>query len=111
MEFVGSIFISSELALCEVAGLVSDALNLRLQPDDSGKYEEFAAYVANVLGFELALLEVGEVAPVPTGPARRKFQLLVQTFDDAADDGPEVDLSRHLQILVTAVGLSATTET
>lgn len=110
MDFVGSLLISSELALSGLAEHVGTVLDLHFQPDDSGRYEEYPAYVAVVLGFEIALLRTRVANKSETEQGDHDYQLLVQTFHDAADEGPEVDVSSHLQFLLAAAGIESRLE-
>jgi hypothetical protein len=56
----GSFSISNNFSLEETAKIINEALNIDLQKDDSGYYEEIPAYSDHTLGMTLVLLGIPE---------------------------------------------------
>ena len=57
--------------------------------DKSGRYEELEAYTTKVLGFEVAILAAPE-------NREYRYQVLIQTFDQAGRSDSVIDLSEYL---------------
>jgi hypothetical protein len=53
---IGTVYISSSLALADVAERVSKLLGVELKEDMDGEYEEFPAYFGNVLKLRFAVM-------------------------------------------------------
>jgi|JI10StandDraft_1071094.scaffolds.fasta_scaffold147311_3 hypothetical protein len=99
MEFLGSVNIFDHRPQDTVKADVGDALGVELAADGSGFYEELPAYVARVLGLEIALLRIGS-----PGEDGAQFQVLVRGIAETSGQD-EVDVSRHLADLLSAHGL------
>ncbi len=85
MDFHASLTVNSSLPLSELASQVGEALWLSFSSDDSGRYEEFPAYTADMLGAEVALLGAADGAPTT------EYQLMIRTYVSQPDDEEEVD--------------------
>lgn len=97
--------------LAAAAEKVGQALGLHLEPDHTGKYEEYPAFRASVLGLEIVLL--GEPDPVYDirSVKTRGFVLQVWSTDYAAGAADEADISALIAHLVrTRSGLVASEE-
>jgi hypothetical protein len=108
MDFIASLIVSAEDDLESLAGQIGNALQVSFHRDSSGYYEEFPAFVADVLGIEIAFLgipadeDIDEENPIDT------YSLIVRTIIDAPDDAIEVDLSIHLQKLLHNANIKCT---
>jgi hypothetical protein len=82
--------------------VLSDALGIRFELDQEGKYEEFPAYRAFVLGLEVALL----APPLPQVDIRVEpdnyFQLVISTHAYVKDKGIDVDLNALIEAQLRA---------
>jgi hypothetical protein len=106
MDFIGNLKIEATGSLSDIAELAGKTLGLEFHKDYSGHYEEFPAFVSDVLGMQIAILGIpSEEAQDPDEPIEG-YQLLVRTFVTAPDDDVETDLSIHLCHLLREVGIS-----
>jgi len=94
----GTVDIEPHLSLEETAVKLSHALNLQFIEEQSGKYEEYPAYVAEGAGFEFALLGI----PLPEYDIREQkspnHQLKISSSSDGGG-GSMVAVSRSLLFL------------
>ena len=103
-NFTGCLNIRPTLSFEATVAVLGEALGVRFQPDQDGKYEEYPAYRAFALGLEIALL----APPLPEFDIRDTpedcFQLVVNMLAHVTASGASVDLSA----LVEAQLLSCT---
>lgn len=82
--------------------MLSEALGIRFKPDQEGKYEEYPAYRACVLGLEVALL----APPLPEFDTRDEpedcFQLVIKTLAYVKEMGATVDLNALVEAQLLA---------
>ena len=94
--FLGCINIAPSFTFDETAAIVGEALGVEFAEEQTGKFEEYPAYVAYVLGLELSLL----APPLPEDDLRdvkdNNFQLVVRTYGPQVKDGICLDISRYL---------------
>jgi hypothetical protein len=110
MYFIGDLRIEATGSLSDIAELAGKALGVEFHQDSSGYYEEFPAFVSDLLGMEIAILGIpSEEEQDPDEPIE-DYQLLVRTFATAPDDKVETDLSIHLCHLLREGGISCDLE-
>ncbi|WP_444905618.1 hypothetical protein ACJJIR_12650 [Microbulbifer sp. SSSA008] len=84
----------------ETAKIVGEALNLVFEKDDSGRWEEYPAYMSIIMGIELALL----APPEPEFDLREEpediYQLTSRDHTPYTENSAEVDLSTYLATII-----------
>ena len=84
----------------ETARIIGEALNLSFESDDSGRWEEYPAYVSLTLGIELALL----APPDPEFDLREVkeevYQLTSRDHTPFIKNATAVDLSLYLATII-----------
>jgi hypothetical protein len=107
MDFIATLRIEATGPLSEVAELAGKALGVSFYEDMSGNYEEFPAYISDVLGMEIAILGIPDEKDQDTDEPIDSYSLLVRTIaDDAPDHNIETDISIHLCYLLREIGIS-----
>lgn len=100
--FTGCLNIRPTLSFEETVAEVAEALGVNFLPDQEGKYEEYPAYRAFVLGLELALL----APPLPKFDTRAVqediFQLIIHSDVHVTDVGVNVDLTALVEAQLVA---------
>lgn len=100
--FTGCLNIRPTLSFEATVAVLGDALGVRFQPDQEGKYEEFPAYRAFALGLELALL----APPLSEFDTRESpedcFQLVIDSHSNITDVGANVDLGALIETQLLA---------
>jgi hypothetical protein len=98
----GCLNIRPTLSFEATVAVLGKALGITFEPDQEGKYEEYPAYRAFVLGLEVALL----APPVPEFDTRNEpldcFQLVIDTLAYVEDKGVGVDLSALVEAQLLA---------
>lgn len=101
-SFTACLNIRPTLSFEETVAVIGDALGLSFKDDQAGKYEEFPAYRAFVLGLEVALL----APPLPEFDVRDEpddcFQLIINDCAYIDDQGVDVDLSALVEAQLLA---------
>jgi hypothetical protein len=106
----GTVDIEPRLSLEETAEKLATALHLRFTEEQTGKYEEYPAYVAEGAGFEFALLG----SPAPEYDIREHkalaHQLMISSSPESGvQSGHSVEVSGFYARLIQArVGLICT---
>ena len=108
MDFVASLVIPQQLPFEELVERVGELLRVRFIKDDSGRFEEFPAYVASVLGLEVAVLGIPAEEDLDEMDPVTEYGLLVRSVVEADDDSIETDLSCHLHFILRAGGIECT---
>jgi hypothetical protein len=84
----------------ETAKIIGQALNLDFEEDDSGRWEEYPAYISVAIGIELALL----APPEPEFDLREEpediFQLTSRDHTPYFEGSEKVDLSAYLAAII-----------
>jgi hypothetical protein len=106
MDFIGNLEIEATESLSNIAEKVGIALGIVFHEDMSGRYEEFPAFVTDVLGMEIAVLGIPSPEYQDPDEPIESYSLLVQTDVTAPDDYVETDISTHICHLLTGAGLS-----
>lgn len=107
MDFIARLLIEPTGPLSEIAELAGQALGVEFHEDLSGNYEEFPAYVSDVLGMEIAILGIPDEEEQYTDKPIDSYSLLARTIADRAPDADgETDISIHLCHLLREVGIS-----
>ena len=92
--------IEKEFSHEETARKIGDALGLKFELDDSGRWEEYPAYVSFCLGVEFALL----APPEPEYDLREEptdtFQLTTRDHTKYREGASKVDLSVYLASII-----------
>lgn len=100
--FTGCINIRPTLSFEATVTILGDALGVRFQPDQDGKYEEYPAYRAFAIGLELALL-APPLAEFDTREIPEDcFQLMINSHARVTDVGANVDLSALIEAQLLA---------
>ena len=99
----GIVDIEPHLSLEEAAERLSLALNLSFTEEQTGRYEEYPAYVAEGAGFEFALLDT----PLPEHDIREhkspNHQLMISSLSDGGgQSGRSVEISAFFARLIHA---------
>jgi hypothetical protein len=105
LDLTAVLHVHDEASLEIAAEKIGRALGILLARDTSGRYEEYPAFVADVLGTEIALLGPPQREESCTTEPMFGFQLLMRTYADAPDDGMTADLSVHLAYLLRVAGI------
>ena len=106
MDFIGNLKIEATGSLSDIAELAGKALGVEFHEDFSGDYEEFPAFVLNVLGMEIAILGIPSEEEQYSDEPIEDYELLVSTEFTAPDDNVYTDISIHLCHLLREVGIS-----
>jgi hypothetical protein len=106
MYFIGNLRIDATGSLSDIADLAGKALGLEFHEDFSGQYEEFPAFVSDVLGMQIAILGIPSEEWQDPDEPMEDYELLVRTDITTPDDKVETDLSIHLCHLLREVGIS-----
>lgn len=97
IAFEGCVNILPTQTFEETVLLLGRALGITFTEDQEGKYEEYPAYRAFALGFEIAVL----APPLPENDTREVpdniFQLIVTTMNHIGEDGICVDMNALLE--------------
>ncbi len=84
----------------ETARIIGNALNLVFEEDESGRWEEFPAYISVIIGIELALLAL----PEPEFDLREEpediYQLTSRSHASYLENAETVDLSAYLAAII-----------
>jgi hypothetical protein len=100
--FTGCLNIRPTLSFEATVRVLANALGVRFQADQDGKYEEYPAYRAFALGLELSLL----APPLPEFETREFpedcFQLMINSDADVTGVGVNVDLSALIEAQLLA---------
>lgn len=100
--FTGCLNIRPTLSFEATVAVVGEALGIRFEHDQEGKYEEYPAYRAFVLGLEVALL----APPLPEFDTRDQpedcCQLIISTLAHVQDKGIDVNLNALVQAQLLA---------
>lgn len=110
MDFTGALKLPPNKPFRDLVSLIEKVLGVAFMPETSWRYEEFPAYVADVLGMEIAILGIpseeylDEIKPV------EDYSILIQTYADTEDDDIETDLSIHVKSLLQANGIECSVD-
>jgi hypothetical protein len=100
--FTASLNIRPTLSFEAAVAVIGEALGISFTEDQSGKYEEYPAYLAFVLGLEVALL----APPLPEFDIREEpddcYQLIINHKTYVEDQGVDVDLTALIEAQLRA---------
>ena len=107
MEFIGKLHFQTDQPLNSLAMQLGQLLGLTFESDISGRYEEFPAYSADVIGMEFALLGIPpDEDQDPESPVDY-YTLLVSTYADTPSD-EEIDISQYLARIIRGGNIGCT---
>ena len=95
----GAVSIRSQITLEEASKALSDILQVKFELDPTERFNEYPAYIARVLGLELALLGNAEDDDPDTD-----YVLQVDSIQNYADDASLLDLSDFLVEVISTSG-------
>ena len=104
VRFQGSFFIKNDFSIEETAEIINEVLNLDLEKDDSGYYEELPAYSSHVLGLTFALLGFPDLEWQNRYPDKKYewYEFHISDYNEGGSSGMKLNLGTYLIAVLSA---------